>query len=218
MTRKVHTEVNLQMPIFLFRSRQDAEWESEVTRLPACRRTAYDADHVEKADQFDGGMQGEDMAAMRDHIAEETPTDIHDLETRHAVGRRRQRALGCQTHGVEWMNLVADVVMDNYRKFAEDSVLQCYWEVFPELLEDAGDNGGDDAATIDVLKKRPAAKKTQKPVIKSTAKTQPKAKAKKAPGPFRIFTKEVTGGTKGFRIPNMEPFCHRTAFLFCEFE
>ena len=93
------------------------------------------------------------------------------------------------THGVDWLRLVADSVLDESRTEEEESQLKCYWEHFPEFQNLAADAAAAEDAAQVKISKRPAQK----------TKKLPKQKKKRtvAPGPFRIFTKEIETGKKG---------------------
>ena len=199
---ELHSEPNQQSPIAMFRSDGDAAWEQDMMDLPYCRTTQWHREHIQDSLQH-GGLLAGIPKAKRDHIILETAMDIKRLESLHASFRRRTRMLGQQTHQVDWEMMVAQWVTDRARvaNRIRNRILECYIDgyVVQPSTQCANENGNDD--------KRKRKRESQNSA--GNRKTK-QTRRRKAPGAFRIFTRDMTLKCKR---EGVKPPCLKTVSL-----
>lgn len=196
---ELHAEPNQQSPVMLFRSCQDGAWQAEVLGLPECRQTQFHKDHIAQALLEPDGLLGKVAMAKRRHIASLIRMDIKRVESLHAAMRRRQRMQGQQTHGTDWLMLVAQWVVDRARvaHMLEDETVELYSCYLDEFLgpkkDDTAPQRKRDRKGDNQAKAIPKQKsKGGRPKKKATEEKQARA-----PGPFRIYIRQLYADSKG---------------------
>ena len=200
---ELHGEPNAASPICMFRSDGDSAWETEMKTLPECRKSGWHKRHLAEA-ELDGGLLSPTSRVKRWHIALLAAMDIKVIESLHASVRRKLRMRGQQTHGVDWMELVALWVLDRARihNLEYQDVLECYIDEFINA-----DKKNDELRLHPKkeTKKRVRCRRTvEKKVPKKNKGVDKRSGAQRAPGRFRIFTRQVQLGAKrGEKTMNM---------------